>query len=105
MPLRVGFIDGDVRYQRNGFDDLALVKYDVEDNGALAVSAPTQFLGNDIYFTEHLMSGARYEAALLSQEYAADYDLELRLANDTKHGGSRLSSGETRRDGRGESAL
>jgi hypothetical protein len=75
MPLRVGFISGDASAQRTGYNDIGNIRYDIEDNVALTVSAPTQFLSNDIYFDELLKGGPSYISAIQAASDEADYSL------------------------------
>jgi hypothetical protein len=75
MPLRVSYINGDVTTQRTGYNDRGDVRYEVEDNTVITPAAPTQFLGNDIYFTELLKAGATYISAVQADEDQADYAL------------------------------
>lgn len=75
IPLRIGYIRGDVTRSSNGHNAVAQVLFDLDDSIELTSAAPTQFLGNDIYFDEVLMGDARYDASLEAQDNQADYEL------------------------------
>lgn len=52
LPLRVGKITGPVGRDVEGFRGDLTLNYRVDDNIDLAPAAPTQYLGNDIYFDD-----------------------------------------------------
>lgn len=57
MPVRFARIVSNVEKGTNAHRAEFSVNYEVLDNAALAVSAPTQFLGEDFYTDEILMTG------------------------------------------------
>lgn len=57
MPIRLGHLVGGVSRQSNSYNGQLSLSYDLEDNISLSVSAPTQYLSNDIYFDEGLFGG------------------------------------------------
>lgn len=57
MPARLGFMPSNPRKTLNGHRAEHEITFQVEDNVALTVSAPTQFLSQDIYFDETLLGG------------------------------------------------
>ena len=75
MPLRVGFVDDSIDMMRTGANDVVKISYDVEDNVVLATSAPTQYLGQDIYYEAVLKNGESYDLQILANEDVADYQL------------------------------
>jgi hypothetical protein len=89
MPMRVGFVRGNISHQRTGFEDFGKVLFDIEDNAELTVSAPTQFLSNDIYFDQLLKGDDAYEASLQAKEELADFSIgaidRLSPWNFTRH--------------------
>lgn len=77
LPIRTGYIRGDVNRRGNGHNAVAEVSFDFDDDLELTVSAPTQYLGNDIYFHEALMPGDSYDSSLSARQDFADYDTGL----------------------------
>ncbi len=76
MPVRVGRLRGGVSYARAGYSETAELNFVVEDNEELTVTAPAQFLSNDIYYDEQLMGDAgTYTASVVNREDLADYGL------------------------------
>jgi hypothetical protein len=71
MPARVGFIPENPRKVLTGHRSELEVRFQIEDNVALTVSAPTQYLSNDIYYDETLLSGDT-----LSDDIVGNFDLQ-----------------------------
>ena len=57
MPVRKGFLESDPQRAFDGRTSRLSLTMNVEDNAALTVAAPAQFLGNDIYFEPGLLDG------------------------------------------------
>lgn len=75
MPARVAFIPSNPRKVLNGSRAEHELTFQVEDNAALTVSAPTQFLSADIYFDESLMSGDDTSDDIIGQLDLQDEEL------------------------------
>ena len=75
VPLRLGYIAGNVQRTGNGHNAMAQVAFDLDDNIEITAAEPTQYLSNDIYFDEVLMPSESYESSLERREENADYDL------------------------------
>jgi hypothetical protein len=80
MPARLGLISNGITKVGTGYSAVTTIRYNITDNLALtAASAPAQFLGDDVYFDEILMSGrgGTYKKSLVTQVNSIDYDLGL----------------------------
>lgn len=58
LPVRRGYLVGDVSRLGNGYNGHVSVSYEIEDLAELSADEPEQFLGDDIYFDEWLFSGS-----------------------------------------------
>lgn len=77
LPVRIGHIIGGVNRKTNSFNSEHRVAFDLEDNRELSVSAPTQFLSNDIYFDEWLFSGSSFSERLVQKVDYVDEELGI----------------------------
>lgn len=75
MPIRIGHLVGDVSRSTNSFNSEFRVAFDLEDLRELSVSAPTQYLSNDIYFDEWLFSGSNFTDKLIQRVDYVDEQL------------------------------
>jgi hypothetical protein len=57
MPVRLGHLTGNPSRQFNGRADVVELEFEVDDPDELTPAAPTQYLGNDIYFDPGLLEG------------------------------------------------
>lgn len=64
MPIRIGWIVGDVKKSTNAYEDMVEINFFVDDNLDLTPSAPTQYLSNDIYFDSPVLSGSNMDKSL-----------------------------------------
>jgi hypothetical protein len=77
MPVRQGFLPGNVNKRLTGYRAEHEMTFQVEDNIALSVSAPTQFLSEDIYYDETLMSGNDTTDDIIGQLDLQDEELGI----------------------------
>lgn len=75
IPVRIGHLIGDVSRSTNSFNGELRVAFDLEDLNELAVSAPTQYLSDDIYFDEWLFSGSSFTDKLIQRVDYVDESL------------------------------
>lgn len=77
MPLRIGRVTGAATKSTNGFNSVHQLVFDIEDNTTLSDSAPTQFLGDDVYFDEGLLSGDSLSDSMRKRIELLDPELGL----------------------------
>jgi hypothetical protein len=77
MPLRVGRVANIFDRGSNGHNVLTEVLFDVDDNNEFSIDAPTQFLGDDIYFNvpDSGESGLKYE--ITTRMDVTDFELGI----------------------------
>jgi hypothetical protein len=76
-PVHKAFFDGDPARAFDGRTSRAMFNFNVEDNRALTVAAPAQYLGNDIYFEEGLLSGDTTSESIVTVFQLMDEQLGL----------------------------
>lgn len=77
VPVRLGYLDGNVDRSSNGFSNRTKVRFELTDHQALPEAAPPQFLGDDLYVVPGLLNGSTQEQVLTTQVDRIDYDLGL----------------------------
>ncbi|MDX9698651.1 MAG: hypothetical protein RBT55_03675 [Rhodocyclaceae bacterium] len=75
LPIRKGYIVGNVNRQTNSHVAVWSIGFEVEDNVVLASDAPDQFLADDIYFLEGLLSGSSITDNVIQKVEVTDFDL------------------------------
>lgn len=75
MPLRLGYINGNLSNRTQGHNGKVSIAFDIEDALALTPAAPTQYLSKDVYFTPGLLDGGSLEKSL--QQRSDIFDTEL----------------------------
>jgi len=75
MPLRRGHVQGNPKKTFNGYNSQYDLQYEIDDNAALTVSAPTQYLSDDIYFEPSLFNGTEADEDILTKLDIQDEDL------------------------------
>lgn len=70
MPVRVGYLDQAPGRQLNGRNSVLTMNFNVEDNEALVVPAPAQYLGLDLYTDPGLLNGGE-----LGEQLTARFDV------------------------------
>lgn len=75
MPLRLGFLPSNPTKTFTGHRAEYELTFFIEDNVALDVAAPTQFLDEDIYFEAGLLSGDQLSDDIVGQLDLHDEDL------------------------------
>jgi hypothetical protein len=76
-PVHKAHLDGDPRRAFDGRSSRVSFLFNVEDNRVLTPAAPTQYLGNDIYFDEGLLNGSTTDEAITTQFLLLDEQLGL----------------------------
>jgi len=75
VPVRLGWITGNVDKPTNGHNGKSTVTFQIEDNLALVPSAPSQYLSKDIYYEPGLLSGDRISRTIEQRLDVIDYSL------------------------------
>jgi hypothetical protein len=75
MPLRLGFLNNNPSKVFTGSRAEYEMTFQIEDNVDLAPAAPTQYLGEDIYFDESLLSGDSLSDDIIGMLELQDEDL------------------------------
>lgn len=91
LPVRVGRVKSQPTRQVGGFGQLVKLEYEVDDNIAFVPAAPTQFLGEDIYFDESLLgSGESIGEKIFTDDELTDFEVG-RVENYTFWANSRTN--------------
>lgn len=77
IPLRRGYMTRDPGRRFTGTRSALSLGFAIEDNAALTVGAPTQYLGNDIYFEPGLMDGRELNEQMDGRFDLFDEDIGL----------------------------
>lgn len=75
IPVRIGRITGNVSLTSAGYQASTDVKFEIEDNLALAGVVPTQFLADDLYTDPTLFRDTSIDGAVQSRTDRIDYEL------------------------------
>ena len=76
MPVRIGMTNGKIGRSLNGYSSNLQIEYEFKDNVDLAPSAPSQFLGYDIYYGYNLMPGGyNTEDSITVRMDTVDYEV------------------------------
>ncbi len=75
MPLRISRVTQTVTKDTNGYNTVVALIFDIEDNTTLIGAAPPQFLGDDIYYDEGLLSGNTLSEKLQKRAIVMDEDV------------------------------
>lgn len=75
MPLRVGRIVGSFERQSSGYDVVTDFAFETSETLLLTPDAPTQFLGDDIYFMPPMMDGQRMSFTVSRRIDVSDYEI------------------------------
>lgn len=75
MPIRVGWIVGDVKKSTNAYEDLVEINFFVDDNLDLTPPVPAQYLSNDIYFDSPVLSESNMNKSLQQRTDIVDQAL------------------------------
>jgi hypothetical protein len=76
-PARWGFFEGEPSRAFDGRTSRLQLTFSIEDNRALEVAAPDQYLGNDIYFDPGLLGGDTTSESITTQFQLLDEQLGL----------------------------
>lgn len=77
IPIRLGWIEGQLSSSTNGYNKKTTVTFEIEDNLAITPSAPTQYLGDDIYYTPSLLSNGSLTRTIQVQMEKMDGELGI----------------------------
>jgi hypothetical protein len=77
LPVRLGWVEGQINSSTNGFNKKTTVAFEIEDPLASTPSAPTQYLGNDIYYTPPLLSNDNLSRSIQIQMEKMDGELGI----------------------------
>jgi hypothetical protein len=78
IPLRVGYIEDSPQNNTRGYNSKFNVRFAIdEDVLAYSPAAPTQYLGNDVYFNASLLEGGGLNRSFLREQIKVDSGLGL----------------------------
>ena len=75
MPVRRGWIQGDVEMPTSGYRSKQSLTYVIDDSPFLVPDAPTQYLSNDIYYNVPYLTNGSLEARLSQHQEIVDMQL------------------------------
>ena len=75
IPVRVGFVTGNINKSTNGYNGKAKISFFVDDTLEYVPDAPEQYLANDIYYTPTLLDGDSVETEIQQRQDVIDYEL------------------------------
>lgn len=75
IPVRKGFVDGDIQKPTNGANSKTTINFVIDDNPILSPSDPTQYLSDDIYYDLPLLNGGSLDTSLTQQQDINDWSL------------------------------
>lgn len=75
MPVRRGWIQGNVDKPTNGHNGKSSLTFVIDDNPIITPAVPAQYLGDDIYYDVPLLSGGSLSASLSQQQDITDMSL------------------------------
>lgn len=75
MPVRKGWIQGNIDKPINGHNGKSLLTFVIDDNPVITPVAPAQYLGDDIYYDAPLLSDGSLLASLSQQQDIIDMSL------------------------------
>lgn len=77
MPVRIGIPKGGIRRLTDGSNTSLGIEYEFKDNTDLNPTAPTQFLGYDIYYDVTLMSSSELDEKIICRQDVVDFETGL----------------------------
>lgn len=75
MPVRRGWIQGDIQMPTSGYSSKQSLTYVVDDNPYMLPDAPTQYLSNDIYYDVPYLSNGFLDARMNQHQEIVDMQL------------------------------
>ncbi|AZF90027.1 tail assembly structural protein [Pseudomonas phage vB_PaeS_SCUT-S3] len=75
MPVRKGWINGNVDMPTSGHNSKQSVTFVIDDNPTIAPAIPAQYLGDDIYYDVPLLSNGAVSTSLSQQQDVTDLSL------------------------------
>ena len=75
IPVRLGWIAGNMSRQTNGHNAITEITFEIEDNPTYDDITPEQYSGNDIYYEPGLLSSGSITRTVEKISDVADFDL------------------------------
>lgn len=75
VPVRLGWITGNVDKPTNGHNAKSTVTFQLEDSLSLVPSAPSQYLSQDVYYESGLLAGDSISRTIEQRLDVVDYEL------------------------------
>ena len=75
IPIRLGWIAGNIDKPTNGHNGKTSVMFEIEDSLSLVPPAPAQYLSKDIYYDAGLLSGDSVSRSIQQRADVVDYSL------------------------------
>lgn len=75
IPVRVGWIVGSPTRKINGYNGSLSVVFQVDDNGAITETVPSQYLSNDIYYNAGLLMDGSTSRSIQMETETIDFEL------------------------------
>jgi hypothetical protein len=77
IPIRLGWIEGQISGNTNGHSKKITISFEIEDNLEIIPAAPTQYLSNDIYYTPSLLQNGSLTRSIQDNMQKMDGDLGI----------------------------
>lgn len=77
MPVRLAHITGDIQTTTTGYNGQSQITFQVDDIAQIVPAAPTQYLGNDIYYDVSLLGTSNMARNITQRQDILDYDLGI----------------------------
>ena len=75
IPINIGFVEGSVDRATNGFSGKLSLNFNITNLKEFVISAPTQYLSNDIYYDENLLESEFASTSIDKRQDDIDFDL------------------------------
>jgi hypothetical protein len=77
IPVRIGFISNTIDKPTNGHNGKSTLTFEIEDTSEITSDAPSQYLGNDIYYEVGFLSGDSISRTIEKRLDKNDFSLGL----------------------------
>jgi hypothetical protein len=77
IPIRLGWVEGAINSSTNGYNKKTSINFEIDDNLEIIPSAPTQYLGDDIYYTPPLLKGDQLTKTIQTSMEKIDGELGI----------------------------
>ncbi len=77
IPIRLGWVEGQISSNTNGYSKKITVTFEIEDNLEITPATPTQYLSNDIYYTPSLLQNESLSRSIRTNMEKMDGELGI----------------------------